>query len=163
MTDHTAVSTTTTNAHDPDAEIKAQIAALQDKREAIETARTQRAEPTLAEQLAIEQRRLVEDEKFDELLREHGPNMIEMVRPEQRPDVGAVIVKRPHLATYRRFQESGKADFKTFDQLLKPCLLYPGKAEFDALCELMPALHTICCDTIVRLSGHARKETEAKP
>jgi hypothetical protein len=157
MTDQNAVQV---QAGDPE-QLKAQLEALQAKREAIEAARLEREKPSLQEQVAIEQRRLTEDEKFDELSQQHG-KLIEMVRPEDRPDVGAVIVKAPHLATYRRFQESGKADFKTFDALVRPCLLYPSKGEFDALCEQMPALHTLACNAVVRLAGHRGKDVESK-
>lgn len=158
MTDQNAVPV----ADAADDEIKAQLEAIQAKRDAIEEARAQRGKLSLKEQLALEQRRLAEDEKFAELAQEHGQDRLAMVRPEQRPDIGAVIVRRPHLAVYRRFQESGKADFKTFDGLLRPCILYPSKAEFDRLCEEMPALHNQCCDAVVRLAGHSGKDVESK-
>lgn len=159
MTEQIVVPTTLSSE---DAELAAQLEAIQAKREAMQDAARERAKPTLKEQIAIEQRRLAEDEKFEELAQTHGRERISMVRPEQRPDISAVIVRRPHLAVYRRFQESGKADQKTFDGLLKPCILYPSKAEFDALCESMPALFDLCCNEVVVLAGHRGKDVEAK-
>ena len=141
-----------------DKELETELKAVRAKRAALEDARTARTEPSIAERLATEKRELAEDEVLDRLAEEHGHKHIELVRCEY----GAVIVKRPHLATYRRFQDAGKSDTKTYDQLVRPCVLYPSKAEFDALLEQQPHLLTRCADAVVRLAGVRTEEVQAK-
>lgn len=147
------------------AAIERQLDAIRDKRAALAAQREQRAQPTAAELLAIEQRKLAEDEALDQMLAEHGRlgEAIEIIRA--RDDVGAVIVRRPHLAVWRRFQDAsgGKDAGQALDQLVRPCVVYPSKAEFDQLVARLPFLLQLCADACARLAGVRVEQAQAKP
>lgn len=137
----------------------AKLAEIRARRAALAEARDKRAQPTPAEQLAIEQRELATDEALEAAEIEHGRDSVECVRT----DAGNVIVKRPHLATFRRFQDAGKSDAKTLDLLVRPCLVYPDKATFDQLCERLPFMLNLCADAVARLAGVRMEQQQAKP
>jgi hypothetical protein len=137
----------------------AELAAIRAKRQALAEAREARQTPSDAEQLAREQRELADDEALDRLETEHGRigSAIEIVRT----DVGGVIVRRPHMAVFRRFQDDPK-DTKALEKLVRPCVLHPSKTEFDALCERLPFLLQRAADACCVLAGVRRDDVREK-
>jgi hypothetical protein len=145
------------NDNSPD--LDAQLAAIRAKRAALAEAREQRAQPSAADQLAAEQRALADDEALERLELEHGPagKAIEIVRTE----VGGVIVRRPHMAVFRRFQDDNK-DTAALEKLVRPCVLHPSKADFDRMCEELPFTLQRCADAVCRLAGIRKEDIQAK-
>ena len=145
------------DGNNPD--LSSQLAAIRAKRAALAEAREARSAPTDAELLATEQRALADDEALDKLEAEYGKvgRAIQIVRS----DVGAVIVKRPHMAVFRRFQDDPK-DTTALEKLVRPCVLHPSKPEFDRMCEELPFLLQQCADAVVVLAGVRTEETRAK-
>jgi hypothetical protein len=140
-------------------DLEAQLAEIRSKRAKLAEARELRALPSAAEQLATEQRALADDEALERLELEHGPvgKAIEIVRT----DVGAVIVRRPHMAVFRRFQDDSK-DTAALEKLVRPCVLHPSKAEFDRMCEELPFTLQRCADAVCKLAGIRKEDIQAK-
>lgn len=142
----------------------ARLAEIQAKREQLAAAREQRAEISPEEQLAIAERDLRDDEALDKFEREVGRigTEIQIVRSS----VGAVIVKRPHMATYRKWQASltRDSDDPGADEinLVRPNVLHPSKEEFDRLIERQPFLLSRCTSAVCELAGVRKKEIEKK-
>jgi hypothetical protein len=140
-------------------DLEAQLAEIRSKRVKLAEARELRAVPSAAEQLAMEQRALADDEALERLELEHGPagKAIDIVRT----DVGAVIVRRPHMAVFRRFQDDSK-DTAALEKLVRPCVLHPSKAEFDRMCEELPFTLQRCADAVCTLAGIRKEDIKAK-
>jgi transcription initiation factor TFIIIB Brf1 subunit/transcription initiation factor TFIIB len=135
----------------PESDEDRELRELQSEIDALNDAREERAKPTKAEQLALKRREAKELKALEALEKEHGAvgKEIDIVQS----DVGAVIVKRPTMTTYRRFQDSGKVETKDFEQLVRPCILYPSRAEFDQLVDQRPMLLAHCADACISLAG----------
>lgn len=141
-----------------DSEIERKLAEVRARRAALAEAAEQRLQPTPEERLAIEQRELAEDEALDAAAREHGARAVMIVRS----DVGAVIVKRPHLATFRRFQETKNPKCEDLEKLVRPCLVYPSRDRFDLIIAELPFMLNRCADAVSTLAGVRRKDIEEK-
>jgi len=141
-------------------DIEAQLAAVLDERDKLARAREARSQPTAAELLAVAQRELAEDRELDRLEAEHGKvgRVLLMVRSE----VGAVIVKRPHMATFRKFQEAKDIGTKELENLVQPCVLYPTRAEFDGMLKELPFLLNRCADAVSTLAGVRKEDIKGK-
>ena len=115
-------------------EDEAQLALLRDKRAALAEAREARQIPSVKEKLAIAQRALAVDEAIDRLEQEHGKlgKGIQVVRVDDETDGRAVILKRPIMTVYRRYQDSAGNETKDVEKLVRPCVVFPSIAEFDA-------------------------------
>jgi len=140
-------------------ETAAQLAAIRLQRQALAEAREARQQPTEAELLAIEQRELAAEQALEKFEQEYGRvgRAIEIVRS----DVGSVIVKRPHMATYRKFQDDAR-DTTSAEKLVRPCVLYPSKPEFDRMVEELPFLLVRCADAVCTLAGVRKEDVRAK-
>ncbi len=133
---------------------------LREARQKLEDECEARSLPTLEEQIALEERRLKETQALADLEAQHGKvgKEIDLVPS----DVGAVIVKRPTMNVYRRFQDSGTNETKDLENLVRPCILYPSRAEFDNMIERLPMLLTHVADTCVVLAGLRAKQIKSK-
>lgn len=78
-------------------------------------------------------------------------------------DRGAVVLKSPHSATYRKFRDEGKSNTAAFEKLVRPCVLFPSKEKFDALCDELPATLERCANAVVTLAGFRAETVEGKP
>lgn len=77
-------------------------------------------------------------------------------------DLGVVIVKRPHAALFKRFQDRGKATSKEQGELVRPSLVYPELAAFETICEELPATLLRCANAVAELAGIRADEIAAK-
>jgi hypothetical protein len=75
---------------------------------------------------------------------------------------GVVIVKRPHMATFRKFQDKPDTKSKDVLDLVTPCVVYPPKADFGALLEKYPAVLVRAGDVVCGLAGARSKELSGK-
>lgn len=135
-----------------------QLEHIRRRRKELEQARAKRAEPTVAELLAVEERELHADEAFEKAQLELGHKRVEIVRSE----AGSVVIKRPMLAVYRRYQDEGEANHKTLRKLVEPCVVHPSLAEFDQMLEQLPHLLNRVADAVARLAGVTREEIAKK-
>jgi hypothetical protein len=126
-----------------------QLAELRAKRAALADAREARAILTPDQEIEKEKRALEQDDALDKAETEHGAKRVRLVRG----DSGAVILKRPHMVTFRKFQDRGTTDSEALEALIKPCILWPTKAEFDALMQEEPALLQRCANAVCALAG----------
>ena len=136
------------------AEATARRQAAEEKREARLTASTLLARVE-AEELAAR-----DAEAVERCEQEHGAigKALRLVETEQ----GAIILKRPHPATYKRFRDKGEANTAAFDKLVRPCVVHPGKVEFDRMLEEMPAILDRCANAVVELAGFRAREISGK-
>jgi len=146
-----------TEIEDPQARLKA----LQEKLAAAHAARAKRKEPTIDSQLSaaeIELNDLAVIEKANCELGDEGKefNFI-------RTDLGVIIFKRPHSATFKKFQDKGdRVKTEDIELLVKPCVWYPDKSTFDSYLERWPALLGSCTEKVGFLGGVRFKEEEGK-
>lgn len=133
---------------------------LREQRQKLEDEREARAQPSVAELIAIEERKLLEQQKLAELEAQHGKlgREIDVVDSPE----GAVIVKRPTMNVFRRFQDSGTTESKDFEQLVRPCILYPSRAEWESMCEKVPMLLAQCASACIRLAGLRAEDIRKK-
>lgn len=137
-------------------ELEEKIAAARAAREAREAKRDDNARAQkLADELAAEERALADLDVLDKIEAEHGPENKKWRRVNT--GLGLVVVGRPALPTFRKYQDKGKTDSASLDQLVRPCLLHPTKAEFDAIVKEEPAALMRAANAVCYLAG-IRKE-----
>lgn len=124
----------------------------QAKREALEDKDAFERKVLKAEQEVTDQEALLEAES------EHGIGKVGVVET----DMGIVILKRCNALRYKKFQDL--ADAKTLDveKLIRPCVIYPDKNRFDAICEELPATVLRCGNCIAELAGIKSKDIAGK-
>lgn len=139
------------------------LAELQEQRAALDERREARLKLTPDEQVAIAERALAADKALDELEQTHGKIgvVIQIVRLDDEKDGRAVILKRPNMTVFRRYQD-GKNESKDVDNLVRPCVIYPSKAEFDLLVQENPFLIVRCGNVCSTLAGVRRDDVAAK-
>lgn len=140
------------------------LADLAAKRDALQRARDERAKFTPEEQLAIAERALAADEKLDALEQEHGRvgKAIAIVRIDDDADGRAVIVKRPNMTQFRKFQDSSTNTSKDIDLLVRPCVLWPSLPEYDQLVNELPFLTKRVADAVTTLAGVRKSDVSEK-
>lgn len=135
--------------------------ALRAERAALADAAAARLEPSVDEQIAIEERLLVEDQALADAVAKFGPRAVSMVRMEN--GTSAVILRKPHISAYRKYQDAGDATTENTGEFVRSCLIYPsGGAAFERLVEQTPALLAACARACAELAGHRRKDLSAK-
>lgn len=136
---------------------------LQEQRASLEEKREARLKLTPEEQVAIAERALAADKALDELEQKHGKIgvCIQIVRLDDERDGRAVILKRPNMTVFRRYQD-GDNESKDVDNLVRPCVLYPSKAEFDLLVQENPFLIVRCGNVCSTLAGVRREDVSTK-
>jgi hypothetical protein len=139
-------------------DIEQQLEAVRAKRAELADIAKQRLEPSPEEALALEQRRLAEDEALDAAQRQYGARSVRMVRT----DAGAVIIRRPHIAAFRKFQDAGELTSENAEELVKASLAFPSKPEFDRLMREVPGALVQCASVCVDLAGFRAADLKAK-
>ncbi len=141
---------------------KAKLEKLRAERADLEAKRSEKmADVELDEELEKEERALRELAKIEELEDEHGP----IGRKWDKVDTGEgmICLKRPHPNTYRKFVENGeKLKSQDCEQFVRPCLLYPDKAEFNRILEVEPAALIRCAGKCSDLAGMRKAELSGK-
>lgn len=133
-----------------EADVEKEIAELNSRRAALELARERRAEQAdVARRLEEAKQAVFDEEALAKAEQEHGVRRIAVVRTE----LGAVIVKRPHANTFRKFLDSGKTDTDTLEKLVRPCLVHPQLEGFEKIVAELPAVLGQVALAIGRLAG----------
>lgn len=133
------------------AEVRARRAALAAEREAILTGSPD-------DELAREQRALSAEEALTAAQRQHGAKRVALVTTDEGP----VVLRCPHVAAYRKFQDTEGVDTAQTIELVKKCLLYPSASELTRMLEAQPGALVELANTVVELAGHRRKTLTAK-
>lgn len=145
-----------------------ELAALEARLEAARTERLKLAtDNAAADKIAkikaeaeAEERGLAEDKKIAELTEKHGP--IGKAWDIVRTDAGMIALKKPNHLLFKRFQDKESPRTDDIDALLvRPCLLWPTKAEFDVILEEVPAALLMAANVCSVLAG-IRQEGLAK-
>lgn len=138
-----------------------ELARVRAAREALSERRDARLRRNETEtRLAEEKLALANEEAIDEAEQKIGAvgKKIAVVNT----DLGAIIVKRPHAATFRKFQDRGKTDTESFYELVKPSLVYPALEGFERICEELPATLMRCANAVAALAGVRMEEVAGK-
>lgn len=136
------------------AEVRAKRAALDEARARAETERETR------DALEREERALADAEALAAAEREYGPEG-RKIRAVETP-LGLIIVKRSGNAAYRRFMDASKATTDEAERLVKPCVVYPSRAEFERITDEYPALWVRLAGALTLLAGHRNTELQEK-
>lgn len=133
-------------------ELELKLAQLRAQRTELRASRENRnAVAELQAQVEQEELALRNEQALAEAEEQHGPLGDKIAAVYTR--MGVVIVKRPVSMVFKRFQEAGKTKHEDFDRLVRPCLVYPTKAEFDRIVEEQPATLIRCADAVAVLAG----------
>lgn len=134
-------------------DLEARIKAARDARDAAETKRREKFKASdLERELVEEERKAADEEKLLELETEHGRNGVAIMRVQTTRN-GMVVVRKPNHLHYGRFIDKGKNDRVSVETLVKDHLLYPDKAQFDAI--LQDEFDTLrkCSNALAELHG----------
>lgn len=141
--------------------IQAEIETARAKREEIENRREAKGKITaLRAELEAEKRAALEAEVQEKLEAEHGPLGVKIARVDTTE--GAIFLRKPGEMFFRRFMDKGKTSHEDLLKLVRPSLLYPDKARFDAILEEVPAALLRCANAVCKLCGIGAEESAAK-
>ena len=136
------------------AEVRAKRAAVEDARAKAEAARE------TDELLEREERALADAEALAKAEAEHGP-VGKKIRVVSTPS-GSIILKRAGNAAFRRFMDAPKASVDEAERLVKPCVVYPSRADFERITDEYPALWIRLAGALTILAGHKAEELQEK-
>lgn len=141
------------------AQLQARLEAAKKKREAARQRREElESKGELERRVAAEEQAATDEEALFNAESEHGRNKVATVDTP----MGMIILKRPNPLHFKRFQDKESAKTKDLDQLVRPCLVHPTPAKFDAILEELPATLTRCADRVATLAGVRVRELTGK-
>lgn len=133
---------------------RARKRAAEERREAMRSARELPAEVEADE---IEAR---DEEAIADAEEKHGSigKKIRVIRTE----LGCVILKRPHPASYKKFRDKAETDTVAFEKLVRPCVVYPDAVALDLILDELAGVLDRCANAVVELAGFRQKEAGPK-
>lgn len=145
--------------HDED--LEARLAKAKAARAELARAREEREERAAKEErVAAEERAVRNEEAIAKAVEEHGP--VGRTLAVVDTDLGVVIVKRPHQATFRKFQDAGSTKTAAVEQLVRPCVVHPSPDQLDRILDELPATLIRLADAVCTLAGMRREEVAGK-
>jgi len=139
-------------------EAELRLAELQAKRAALVEAAAARLAPTIDDQIAEETTRLEAAEALDRAQIEFGAKQVALVETA----AGDVVIRRPHVAAYRKFQDAEGAKSDNAIEFVKSCLLYPPKPVFDKWYSSQAGILPGIANKAVELAGFRTGEAKGK-
>ena len=140
-------------------QLEAELAAARAANAANVAARTERAElSALKEAIEREKNALRDAPAIEKAELEHGADKIATVVTR----LGAVVLKRPHSASYRRFQDQASSKSEDVIKLVRPCVVYPTAAELDRILDEQPGVLARLADAVATLADAAQEERRGK-
>jgi hypothetical protein len=131
------------------------------RRAELAAARERRAEERAKQEAIGEaERALADDEALERAEIEIGP-VGRMIAVVETP-LGKIIVKRPHAAVFKRFQDRESKKTKDVEDFVVPCRVHPDRATFDKILEQLPGTLTRCANAAARLAGARVEEVSEK-
>lgn len=83
---------------------------------------------------------------------------IAVIAVSESPDASIVIVRRPPLATFRKFQDSKGNAAEAASAFVRPCLVHPAYEQYDELQKQYPALVGRLTKALGKLAGWREDE-----
>lgn len=105
------------------------------------------AERELRAEAERQEREVADLEALYKLRVEHGDSIGTL-----ETDLGMVAFRRPTSIEFRQFQDRGKFDSASVEKLVRPCVLHPTKAAFDAMLDARPGVLVEAGDVVVGLA-----------
>lgn len=142
-------------------ELEARLEAARAAGAQLVRAREERAEIARLEfEIEAAERAVVDEEAIAAAEEEYGPvgRAIAIVET----DLGAVVLKRPHAATFQKFQDVGKMRTRDLDALVRPCLVHPDRAGLDRILKELPATLVRLANAVSELAGARAEEVSGK-
>jgi hypothetical protein len=122
-------------------------------------ARVERTELAALEAAAVREENALRDAPGIEKAEiEHGAGKIATVVT----CLGAIVVRRPHVAAYRRFQDQASSKSEDVIKLVRPCVVYPTAAELDRILDEQPGTLALLAEAVATLAGAAQQERQGK-
>jgi hypothetical protein len=143
-----------------DTNLESQLKAVRERRAAL----LAESEALLAEsspldaQLATEEALERAESALLEAQRKFGPKFVALVQTE----AGPVVLRAPHIAAYRKFQDAEDLDSDKTEEMVKSCLLHPSKPELDKLLRLQPGALSVLANHAAILAGHRKVVIKGK-
>lgn len=136
------------------------LAALKAKRAALKAASAETDSEATARAIAVETRALADDEARAAARKKYGAGKYAVVEGIGEHGFDIVIVKRPHAAAFKAFQDKEGAKLDDIESLVTPCVVYPQPEIFSKLITVdQPAVLLRCAEAVCYLAG-ARKSGE---
>lgn len=141
--------------------LEERLARARAARNEVEKARAEReAERRLLEQVEEAELAARDAKAIEEAEIVHGP-IGKKIAATYTP-LGVIIVKRPHTALFRRFQDAKEINHKEATKLVRPSVVYPSLDLFDQWMEEVPAALFSLAKQCAQLSGAALEEAAGK-
>ncbi len=83
---------------------------------------------------------------------------IAVIAVSDAPDAPIVIVKRPPMATFRKYQDSKANASEAASAFVRPCVVHPAQDAYDRLLNEYPALLTRLTKACAKLAGYRDDE-----
>ncbi len=142
-------------------ELQAKLAsATKARREAESTRENAVLAKQLQRQIDDEIRNAEDEQKLGELEAAHG--LLGRDIAKVTTSEGMIVVKRPHHLIFKRFIEKDKHNSDDLDRLVKPSLLHPSKADFDAMVVALPFTLVKTANAVCELAGISKADVEGK-
>lgn len=130
------------------------------RRELADATAAVEASNALAVAVANEERALRDEAAIAAAKTKHGPGKIAVVRNVGAKDFDVVILKRPHPAAFKAFQDKEGIKLDDVEELVAPCVEYPSAEAFAKLHTFeTPMVLTRCGEAVAYLAG-VRKSTD---
>lgn len=139
---------------------EAALEALRTRAAAAKAAREKTPAERLDAEIAAATIQAANEEAITAAVAEHGDIGVNLGTVETR--LGVVILKRPKPGIWKKFADKGDTKSATIDSLVRPCVVYPSLAEFDAILDAVPAALIACGDMVALLAGVRDKEAAEK-
>lgn len=150
------VPDTTGGASDIEA-MRAELARLRAEREALDAAGEAER---LREQIERERRELEQERAIAAAEAKHGKLGVAIGAVKTR--LGVVILRRPHVAAFRKFQEIAEPKMVDVEAFVRPHVLEPSRETFDRWNDELPALLVSCAKVLGTLAAGAATELAGK-
>ena len=142
-------------------DLQAKLDAAQKRADDAQEARAQaKSQQELIDRIAKVERECIEIETLSKLEAELGLEGKAIKKVET--SVGMIVVKKPNHLLYKRFLDSDKLDTTVANKLVRSCIVYPSKEEFDKIMEEEPHAIMRCANAVCELAGVRRDEVLGK-
>jgi len=138
-------------------------AQIQERLRGLEARRQERAAERQAKQAHGKALRALElAEALDQAELNHGPEGTHILVLDTGTEHGSVILKRPHKARYRAYQEKRNTKTEDTEALVRSCIVYPDAERLDRLFDELPGSLGRFGLAMAKLAGHRQDDLESK-
>lgn len=143
--------------------LRARLEAAKAAKAAIDAARAVPTEADLLAEVDAAERDAADAQALQEAECKHGRADVKAAKiATVATDLGLVIVKRAHPATFKKFQDDGVFNTKAAAELVRGCLIHPELGRFESMCDDQPAILSRVVDAVATLAGMRKAEIAGK-